>query len=84
MQIMTTWQVQEAKIRLSELIELAYKEGPQIITRHGAKRAVVLSIEYYNTLVAQKPDFRAHLLGGPKVNDFPIKRNRDLGRTVEL
>src|SRR5712692_7248470 len=45
--VMATWQVQEAKTRLRELIERANTEGPQTITRHGAERAVVLSIEDY-------------------------------------
>ena len=42
---MATWQVQDAKTRLSEVIERARAEGPQTITRHGKERAVVLSIE---------------------------------------
>jgi prevent-host-death family protein len=29
------WQVQEAKSRLSELMDRALDEGPQVITRHG-------------------------------------------------
>jgi prevent-host-death family protein len=82
--MMRTWQVQEAKARLSEVIERARTEGPQTITRHGAERAVVISIEDYRALVAYKPDFKAHLLGGPKVDDFTIERDRDTGRPVEL
>jgi antitoxin Phd len=81
---MATWQVQHAKTRLSEVIERARTEGPQTITRHGVERAVVLSIEEYRALVAHKPDFRSHLLGGPKVDDFTIERDRDTGRIVEL
>jgi antitoxin Phd len=81
---MAIWQVQDAKARLSELIERAHSEGPQTITRHGAERAVVLSIEHYRALIAQRPDFKAHLLGGPKVDDFPVDRDRDTGRPVEL
>jgi antitoxin Phd len=81
---MATWQVQDAKTRFSELIERARTDGPQTITRHGAERAVVLSIEDYRALAAHKPDFRAHLLGGPKVDDFPIERDRDTGRALEL
>ena len=81
---MAAWQVQQAKTRLSEVIERARTEGPQTITRHGAERAVVLSIEDYRALVARKPDFKAHLLGGPKVDDFTIERDRDAGRNVEL
>ena len=81
---MRTWQVQQAKTRLSEVIERARTEGPQTITRHGAERAVVISVEDYRALVAHKPDFKAHLLGGPKVDEFEIERDRDTGRPVEL
>ncbi|MGH2345880.1 MAG: type II toxin-antitoxin system Phd/YefM family antitoxin [Chloroflexota bacterium] len=81
---MATWQVQEAKTRLSEVIERARTEGPQTITRHGTERAVVLSIEDYRLLAAYKPDFKAHLLGGPKVENFSIDRDRDPGRVIEL
>ena len=81
---MATWQVQDAKTRLSELIERARVEGPQTITRHGAERAVVLSIEDYRALAARQPDFKAYLLGGPKFEEFAIERDPDTGRTVEL
>ena len=81
---MATWQIQDAKARLSELIERARTEGPQTITRHGTERAVVLAVEEYRALAAHKPDFKAYLLGGPKVDDFPIERDRDTGRGVEL
>lgn len=81
---MATWQVQEVKTRLSEVIERARTEGPQTITRHGAERAVVLSIEAYRALVARQPDFKVYLFGGPKVEDFAIERDRDTGRAVEF
>jgi antitoxin Phd len=81
---MAIWQVQEAKTQLSELIERARTEGPQTITRHGSERAVVLSVEDYRALVAHTPDFKAHLLGGPKVDDFSVERDRDAGRPTEL
>jgi prevent-host-death family protein len=81
---MAVWQVQEAKTRLSEVIEEANKKGPQIITRHGSERAVVLSIAEYRALTAHKPDLRAYLLGGPKVDSFEVTRDRDTGRKVSL
>jgi len=81
---MGTWPVQEAKARFSELMERALTEGPQTITRHGAERVVVLSIEEYRVLAAHRPDFKAHLLGGPKVDDFPIERDPDTGRDIEF
>ena len=79
-----TWQLQEAKTRLSEVIEEAHTKGPQIITRHGTERAVVLSIGDFRALVAHKPNLFEYLLGGPKVDDFEIEYSRDTGREVEL
>lgn len=81
---MAVWQVQEAKTRLSEVIEEANTTGPQIITRHGTERAVVLSIAEYRALAAHKPDLRAYLLGGPKVDSFDVPRDRDTGRDITL
>jgi antitoxin Phd len=81
---MAVWQVQQAKSRLSEVIEIAYKEGPQIITKHGTERAVVLSIEGYRALTAHKPNFRDYLLNGPVVDDLDIERSPDTGRDITL
>jgi len=81
---MALWQLQQAKTRLSEVIEEAHGKGPQIITRHGFERAVVLSIEDYRALTSHKPDLKAYLLGGPKVDSFEIDYDRDTGREIEL
>lgn len=93
---MANWQLQNAKTHLSEVIEDAYTKGPQIITRHGAERAVVLSIDEYRKLSTREetpvPDAIAVLLGGPKLDDddafFEIMDNirdrTDTGRDIEL
>jgi antitoxin Phd len=81
---MAVWQVQEAKTRLSEVIEEANRVGPQIITRHGSERAVVLSIADYRALTAHKPDLREYLLGGPKIDSFEVERGHDTGREINL
>ena len=81
---MAVWQVQEAETRLSEVIEQAATDGPQIITRHGVDLAVLVSIQDFRTLTAHKPDLRAYLLGGPKVDDFEVPRDRSLGRLNDL
>jgi antitoxin Phd len=81
---MSRWQVQEAKSRFSEVVERARKKGPQIITRHGTEHAVVMSVEDFRALTAHKPGFKEYLLGGPKVDDFKIERERDTGRDISL
>src|ERR1700722_3393008 len=82
--IMTVWQLQVAKARLSDVIEEGNKKGPQFITRHGSERAVILSVKDYRALTAHKPDLREYLLGGPKVDRFEVPRSRDKGRKVTL
>lgn len=81
---MDKWQVRDAKTRLSELLERARTDGPQTITRHGIEHAVVLSIEDYRTLAAWKSDFKAHLLSGPKVDEFTVDRDPDTGPAITL
>ena len=44
-----TWQLQEAKAKLSELV-LASQKSPQTITVRGEEQAVVLSHAYYVNL----------------------------------
>ncbi len=40
-----TWQLQEAKNRFSELVDLSLTEGPQIVTRHGKPVVRIVPIE---------------------------------------
>jgi prevent-host-death family protein len=37
------WQLQEAKNRLSEVVDLALEDGPQTVTRHGKDVVVVVA-----------------------------------------
>lgn len=37
------WQLQEAKNKLSEVVEDAIQHGPQVITKRGVEVAVILS-----------------------------------------
>ena len=47
---MAQWQLQEAKQKLSRVVDMAATEGPQTITRHGSEVAVLVSIEEYRRL----------------------------------
>lgn len=44
------WQIQDAKNKLSEVITRALKQGPQLITKHGEKIAVIISYTDYEKL----------------------------------
>lgn len=50
----STWQLQEAKNRLSELVELAVHEGHQTITRHGEPTVVVVAFKDFQRLRRQQ------------------------------
>lgn len=50
-----SWQLQEAKNKLSEVVEKALTDGPQVITKRGVETAIVLSYaEYRRMLSSQK------------------------------
>jgi antitoxin Phd len=44
------WQLQAAKARFSELFRKALTEGPQIVTRQGKERVVVLPADEFERL----------------------------------
>ena len=81
---MATWQVQEAKTRLGEVIDRAISEGPQTITRHGKPRAVLMSVEEFEAMKPKKRDFVEFLLNGPRFDDLDLERSKDTGRDVDL
>lgn len=84
---MTRWMLQTAKNKLSEVIERAQHEGPQVVTRRGTDTAVVLSMDDFRALSgASDADlvtfFRKSPLGD--VSEDLLVRSRDTGRLVEL
>ncbi|MHB1389819.1 MAG: type II toxin-antitoxin system Phd/YefM family antitoxin [Thermoleophilia bacterium] len=54
---MRTWQLQEAKARLSELVKKSAAEGPQRITLRGEPAAVLISSEEYQRLSRPRQGF---------------------------
>ena len=52
---MASWQLQEAKQKLSAVVDRALSEGPQTITRHGVETAVVVSVAEYRRLRLSQP-----------------------------
>lgn len=50
---MQSWQMQEAKARLSEVVKRAEVDGPQDITLHGRSVAVVISRSAFERMSGQ-------------------------------
>jgi prevent-host-death family protein len=79
-----SWPIQDAKNELSEVIARALREGPQLITKHGEKTAVVISYTEYEKLRKSQGKlsefFRASPLAG-----IDLKRDKSLPRKgIEL
>ena len=78
---MRTWQLQEAKARLSEVIKQASKEGPQTITMRGEPTAVVISKDEYERLKQPRGSFVEFMRRSPLYGvDLDLKRDRTLTR----
>ncbi len=62
---MKDWQLQNAKNKLSEVVDIALRGEPQVITRHGTPVAVVLSIVEYRRLTAAQGKLSAFFADSP-------------------
>ena len=78
-----TWQLQEAKNKLSELITCAQQEGPQRITRRGENAAVVISAEDYDRMTQPEESLVDFFRKSP-LRGLVIERSKDLPRKVKL
>lgn len=82
---MKKWQMQEAKAKLSEVIQYAVKSGPQEISVRGTPTAVVLSSKRYIELTKPKMSFVKLLKQSPLFGiDLDLKRDKTPCREVEL
>lgn len=81
----TTWTVQDAKNRFSEVIEHALTDGPQTITRRGKETAVLVSVDAFLGMSCEGGSLveflRESPLSGMKLD---LERKPDYGRDVEL
>lgn len=80
-----TWQLQEAKARLSEVVRSARTDGPQEISVHGEPAVVVLSQSDYRRLAARRTSFVDFLRNSPLADvDLKIERDRSPARDASL
>ncbi len=81
----TEWQLQDAKNRLSQVVNEATLKGPQIITVHGKPAAIVLSLEDYQKLTRNQLKLSTFFAESPFYDlDLHLERDSDIGREVEL
>ena len=80
---MQSWQMQEAKARMSELVKQAQSQGPQEITLHGRAVAVVVSRETYERLSQTGDSLVAFMRRSPLYGSDDIEFKRDKSATRE-
>jgi prevent-host-death family protein len=82
---MGTWQMQEAKARLSEVVKTAQSE-PQKITMHGQSVAVVISQSMYQRLTNNQLTLTEFLKNSPffGMEEITLEREQSLTREIEL
>ncbi len=80
------WQLQTAKAQFSQVVTLAMKSGPQLITKAGRPAVYVISAELFETEFAAKTrDRKKILLSSPHQDTFlNVDRDQEEGREVEL
>ncbi len=82
---MQQWQLQEAKAKLSDLINKALTQGPQNITVRGEPKAVVISIDEYEKLTKNKKTFLQLMRQSPLVGiDLDVARDKSTTRDADL
>lgn len=81
-----TWQLQEAKSKFSQIVNLALADGPQFVTRHGEEVVVILSVKDYWAVAESKPSLLELLINSPLAGSgLVIERDEeDFGREVLL
>jgi prevent-host-death family protein len=80
-----SWTVADAKARLSEVIEKARRDGPQVITKNGRSTAVLVSIEEWERKIARSGSLAEFLLASPlRDSGLDIVRSKDEVREIEL
>ncbi len=79
------WPMQEAKNRLSHVVEQAVASGPQTITVRGEPKAVVVSTEEYKRLTKPTTSLADFLMNSPlRGSGIDLERSTDTGRDIEL
>ncbi len=80
-----TWSVAKAKAKLSEVIARAESKGPQTVTRHGRKVAVVVSPEEWERRTRRKGTIVEFFARSPlRGSGIDLTRIKDRPRPVDL
>lgn len=78
---MSSWPVQDAKARFSELLDTCLKQGPQVVTRRGQDAAVLVPMQEWNRLwQLSRPSLKELLMAQTPRGDIPLPERGHLHR----
>lgn len=79
------WAVADARARLSEVIDRALEQGPQIITRNGRETVVVVSVDEWKRKSRRKGNLAEFFATSPlRGSGLSVERPNDNPRDTAL
>jgi prevent-host-death family protein len=82
----SSWKLEDAKARFSEVVRLARTEGPQRVTVRGKDAVVVIAADTLEKLLppAKPRQNLVTFLQSLGIGDLELKRDRDTGCDIAL
>jgi len=81
----TSWALQDAKNKFSEVVETTLREGPQTVTRYGTPVVVIMAVEDYEKRQRPKGSLLEFFRNSPLYGvELDITRDKSPGREVNL
>ncbi len=72
-----TWQLQEAKNKLSQVVDDALNDGPQIITRRGVEVVIVIAYDQFKKMKFSEQKLSDFFRSSPLVGvDLDLTRDK--------
>lgn len=82
---MNTWQVQDAKARFSELLDMCISEGPQMVSRRGTETAVLVPLAEWKRLSSSaRPSLKSLLLNNEGRTDLLLPKRGTARRRLPI
>ncbi|MEO1018562.1 MAG: type II toxin-antitoxin system Phd/YefM family antitoxin [Pseudomonadota bacterium] len=80
-----TWTIARAKAQFSEVLERARSDGPQLITKHGRKAAIIVSAEEWERRTTRKGSLADFFAASPlRGSGLKIERSKELPEDLDL
>ena len=81
----SSWQLQDAKSRFSQVVKMAENGEPQLVTRNGVPTVYIVEVESYDRLTRKSISRKDVLRNSPFLEiKLSLERQREEGREVTL